>query len=134
MNWTTGGIEREIPGSYYMGDYNKPPSDTPQVLVVYPADNSLVVVYHALECGDATTLVTKEQDVLVLTSSYNEVTRDKTATVIAKRGHNGEHFWEESVTGMDLSALPADDLDGNEIVDALLGSQDQLYALGYREE
>jgi len=62
MNWTTGDIEREIPGSYYTGHYNKPPSDTPQVLVVYPADNSLEVVYHALECGDGTTLVTKEPD------------------------------------------------------------------------
>jgi len=49
MNWTTGDIEREIPGSYYTGHYNKPPSDTPQVLVVYPSDNSLEVVYHALE-------------------------------------------------------------------------------------
>ena len=65
MNWTTGGIEREIPGSYYTGHYNKPPSDTPQVLVVYPSDNSLEVVYHALEYGDGTTLVTKEPDVYV---------------------------------------------------------------------
>ena len=84
MNWTTGDIEREIPGSYYTGHYNKPPSDTPQVLVVYPADNSLEVVYHALECGDGTTLVTKEPDVLVLTSSYNEATGTETAAVIAK--------------------------------------------------
>ena len=65
MNWTTGDIEREIPGSYYTGHYNKPPSDTPQVLVVYPSDNSLEVVYHALEYGDGTTLVTKEPDVSV---------------------------------------------------------------------
>ncbi len=99
MNWTTGDIEREIPGSYYTGHYNKPPSDTPQVLVVYPSDNSLEVVYHALEYGDGTTLVTKESDVLVLTSSYNEVTGTETATVIAKRGSNGEHIWTESVSG-----------------------------------
>ena len=59
-------------------------------------------------------------DVLVLTSSYNETTRDKTATVIAKRGHNGEHLWEESVTGMGLSALPADDLNGDKKRDVVV--------------
>nr|CBH38862.1 hypothetical protein BSM_23390 [uncultured archaeon] len=35
---------------------------------------------------------------------------------------------------MELSALPADDLNGDEIADVLLGSHDQVYALGYREE
>ncbi|NAS89298.1 hypothetical protein C4E24_06120 [ANME-1 cluster archaeon AG-394-G21] len=99
MNWTTVDIEREIPGSYYTGHYNKPPSDTPQVLVVYPADNSLEVVYHALEYGDGTTLVTKEPDVLVLTSSYNEATGTETAKVIAKRGSGGEHIWNAYVSG-----------------------------------
>ena len=75
-----------------------------------------------------------QADVLVQIWGYNETTRDKTATVIAKRGHNGEHLWEESVTGMDLSALPAGDLNGDKIADVLLGSRDQVYALGYREE
>ena len=130
-----------------------------------------------------------QADVLVQMWRYNETTRNKTATVIAKRGHNGEHLWEESVTGMDLSALPAGDLNGDkkrdvvvhiheydeatdttkdtviakrgydgkhiwttesngpiwvgsawadlngdEIADVLLGSRDQVYALGYREE
>jgi len=130
-----------------------------------------------------------QADVLVQILGYNETTRDKTATVIAKRGHNGEHLWEESVTGMDLSALPASDLNGDkkrdvvvhiheyddatdttkdtviakrgydgkriwttesdgpiwvgsawadlngdEIADVLLGSYDQVYALGYWEE
>ena len=75
-----------------------------------------------------------QADVLVQIGGYNETTRDKTATVIAKRGHNGEHLWEESVTGMDLFALSASDLNGDEIADVLLGSYDQVYALGYREE
>ncbi|NOR76900.1 MAG: hypothetical protein GQ523_00355 [Methanophagales archaeon] len=73
-------------------------------------------------------------DVLVQIEGYNETTRDKTATVIAKRGHNGEHLWEESVTGRDLFALSASDHNGDEIADVLLGSHDQVYALGYREE
>jgi hypothetical protein len=123
MNWTTGGIEREIPGSYYTGHYNKPPSDTPQVLVIYPSDNSLEVVYHALECCDGTTLVTKEPDVLVLTSSYNEATGTETAKVIAKRGSNGEHLWEEPVTGTEgtnIFAFGAGDLDGDKNEDVLV--------------
>ena len=77
-------------------------------------------------------------DVLVImTTSELDMTTFTTNTAarrIAKRGHNGEHLREESVTGMDLFALSASDLNGDEIADVLLGSRDQVYALGYREE
>ena len=46
-----------------------------------------------------------------------------TATVIAKRGNNGEHLWEESVTGTGgatIFAIPVGDLDGDENVDLLV--------------
>nr|CBH38861.1 hypothetical secreted protein [uncultured archaeon] len=61
-------------------------------------------------------------DVLVLTSSYNEVTGTETATVIAKRGYDGEQLWEEQVTGTELFlfALPAGDLDGDNQADVLV--------------
>ncbi len=61
-----------------------------------------------------------QDDVLVQIRGYNETTRDKTATVIAKRGHNGEHLWEESVTGRGLSALPAGDLNGDKKRDVVV--------------
>ena len=79
-------------------------------------------------------------DVLVQMSSTERDmasgTSTTTATVIAKRGYDGEQLWEEQVTGTELFlfALPAGDLDGDEIADVLLGSHDQVYALGYREE
>jgi len=80
----------------------------------------------------------KKEDVLVLmTTSELDMTTFTTNTAarrMAKRGRNGEPLWEEQVTGMDLSALPASDLNGDEIADVLLGSHDLVYALGYREE
>ncbi|MBN1454682.1 MAG: metallophosphoesterase [Methanomicrobia archaeon] len=44
-----GGIEREIPNSYYTGTYDKPPSEIPQVLIVYgeePDKVSYQTGYH----------------------------------------------------------------------------------------
>ena len=65
-----------------------------------------------------------QADVLVQIWGYNETTRDKTATVIAKRGYNGEHLWEESVTGKELSALPAGDLNGDKKRDVVVHIHD----------
>nr|QNO57549.1 hypothetical protein PKDJNKLE_00035 [Methanosarcinales archaeon ANME-1 ERB7] len=62
-------------------------------------------------------------DVLVLTSSYNEATGTETATVIAKRGSDGEHLWEEPVTGTagtNIFAFAAGDLDGDKNEDVLV--------------
>ena len=77
-------------------------------------------------------------DVLVMMTmselDMTTFTTNTAARLMAKRGRNGEPLWEESVTGMELSALPASDLNGDEIADVLLGSHDLVYALGYREE
>ncbi|NQE44456.1 hypothetical protein C5S31_00355, partial [ANME-1 cluster archaeon GoMg2] len=62
-------------------------------------------------------------DVIVTESKYDETTN--TACVIAKQGSNGTHMWEESVnaTGKDncgMDALPAGDLDGDELADVIV--------------
>jgi len=63
-------------------------------------------------------------DVLVQMSSTEldmaSGTITTTATVIAKRGYDGEPLWEESVTGRDLSALPASDLNGDKKRDVVV--------------
>jgi len=75
-----------------------------------------------------------KMDVLVLTSSYNEATGTETATVIAKRGSNGKRIWTTESDGPIWVGSAWADLNGDEIADVLLGSYDQVYALGYREE
>ncbi len=64
-------------------------------------------------------------DVIVSESKYDETTNTTVASVIAKQGSNGTHMWEESVnaTGKDncgMDALPAGDLDGDELADVIV--------------
>ena len=62
-------------------------------------------------------------DVTVGMGEYNETTNSRKTTEIAKRGYDGKHLWEESVTGSgwtSISALPAGDLDGDGFNDRLV--------------
>ncbi|MCK4736388.1 MAG: VCBS repeat-containing protein, partial [Methanophagales archaeon] len=64
-------------------------------------------------------------DVIVTESKYDETTNTTVARVIAKQGSNGTHMWEESVnaTGKDncdMDALPAGDLDNDELADVIV--------------
>ena len=65
-----------------------------------------------------------KEDVLVLTSVNNEATNTTIETVIAKRGYDGTHLWEENVTvgpsGDGIDAYPAGDLDGDGKEDVLV--------------
>ena len=83
------------------------------------------------ETGDVLVMMTRsELDMTTFTSST-------AARLIAKRGRDGEPLWEEHVNGtswISPSALIVVNLNGDEIADVLLGSQDQAYALRYREE
>ena len=80
------------------------------------------LVLFALPAGDLDG--DDQDDVLVQMWEYNGSTSDEIATVIAKRGHNGEHLWEESVTGKELSALPAGDLNGDKKRDVVVHMQE----------
>ncbi|HIE00861.1 MAG TPA: hypothetical protein EYP59_11335 [Thiotrichaceae bacterium] len=66
----------------------------------------------------------------MLTSSYNETTGDKTATVIAKRGYDGKRIWTTESDGPIWVGSALADLNGDEIADVLLGSHDRVYAFG----
>lgn len=56
------------------------------------------------------------------------------ATVIAKRGYDGKRIWTTESDGPIWVGSAWADLNGDEVADVLLGSHDQVYALGYREE
>ena len=58
-------------------------------------------------------------DFIVLEGSYNESTGIATVTVIAKKGTNGTHLWEQSVSGTEFSIVlyVLDDLDGDGLGD-----------------
>ncbi|MGB3460021.1 MAG: VCBS repeat-containing protein [Halobacteriota archaeon] len=64
----------------------------------------------------------EKDDVLVFTRKYDDTTGIETATVIAKRGYDGEHLWAESVSGTEssISADPVGDLDGDGKEDVLV--------------
>ena len=64
----------------------------------------------------------EKDDVLVFTRKYDDTTGTETATVIAKRGYDGEHLWAESVSGTEssISADPVGDLDGDGKEDVLV--------------
>jgi hypothetical protein len=61
-----------------------------------------------------------EADMLVLTVTYDETT--KTETIIAKRGYDGSHLWDDSVAGHKsaISAQPTGDLNGDKKEDMLV--------------
>jgi len=60
----------------------------------------------------------------VLVDSYLGTEDDSTDTIIAKRGINGTHLWEESITGDDanIEAEVVGDLDGDGLPDVLVQS------------
>ena len=63
-------------------------------------------------------------DVLVGAIKYNPVTDVETVTVIAKKGTNGTHLWEQSVSASGrencgIAVYPLDDLDGDGLDDFL---------------
>jgi hypothetical protein len=64
----------------------------------------------------------EKDDVLVFTRKYDDTTGIETATVIAKRGYDGEHLWTESVSGTEssISADSVGDLDGDGKEDVLV--------------
>ena len=64
-------------------------------------------------------------DVLVHTTKYYSSTNTRTAKVIAKRGTDGNHLWEESVSATgdfscDILPLSAGDLDGDGLGDVIV--------------
>jgi hypothetical protein len=64
-------------------------------------------------------------DVLVGTIKYNPVMDVETVTVIAKKGTNGTHLWEQSVSASgrencDIAVYPLDDLDGDGLDDFIV--------------
>ena len=63
-------------------------------------------------------------DVLVNIHAYDDTTRTATGQVIAKRGYDGEHLWDESVKvsngHCDIWAMPDGDLDGDDLDDVLV--------------
>ena len=62
-------------------------------------------------------------DVTVGMGEYNETTKSRKRTEIAKRGYDGKQLWEESINGSgstSISALPAGDLDGDGFKDRLV--------------
>ncbi|MCW3133023.1 MAG: VCBS repeat-containing protein, partial [Methanophagales archaeon] len=65
-----------------------------------------------------------KDDVLVHTYEYDEATDTKTEKVIAKKGENGAHLWEESVSCADwnrwIDAYSAGDLNGDGKDDVLV--------------
>ena len=73
-------------------------------------------------------------DVLVCTYEDDYATDTTTATVIAKRGYDGEHLWEESVTGADIFAQSAGDLDGDGKGDVLVRTAEYDSATDTRSE
>ncbi|MCW3130751.1 MAG: hypothetical protein N2V75_11735, partial [Methanophagales archaeon] len=56
-------------------------------------------------------------DVLVMQIKYDAITDTETGKVIAKRGLDGKHLWEESINmtngGCGIHGRPAGDLDGD---------------------
>ena len=64
-------------------------------------------------------------DVLVMQIKYDAVTDTETVKVIAKRGFDGKHLWEESVSVTngycEIHGRPAGDLDGDGLDDVLVG-------------
>jgi hypothetical protein len=69
-----------------------------------------------------------KEDVLVRAREYDEATNTTTKTVIAKKGENGAHLWEDSVTGTgsssSISAISAGDLDGDGKEDVLVRARE----------
>jgi hypothetical protein len=79
-----------------------------------------------------------KDDVLVHTYEYDEATDTRTETVIAKKGENGAHLWEESVSCEDwncwISAFPTGDLDGDGKDDILVHTYEYDEATDTRTE
>ncbi len=64
-------------------------------------------------------------DVLVYTERYNSSTNEETVKLIAKKGSDGTHLWEESVNASgenncDISAVLVRDLDGDGLNDTVI--------------
>lgn len=61
----------------------------------------------------------------VIVDSYVGPEDSSTGMVIAKRGINGTHLWEESITGLDahIYGEVVEDLDGDDLLDVLVRSE-----------
>ena len=64
-------------------------------------------------------------DVLVYTERYNSSTNEETVKLIAMKGSDGTHLWEESVNASgenncDISAVLVRDLDGDGLNDTVI--------------
>jgi len=76
----------------------------------------------------------KKETLWCILHEYDEATDTTKDTVIAKRGYDGKRIWTTESDGPIWVGSAGEDLNGDEIADVLLGSRDQVYALGYREE
>jgi hypothetical protein len=64
----------------------------------------------------------RRDDVIVHEWAYNESTDIETVAIIAKKGTNGTHLWEQSVSGTEcfIWAWPLFDLDGDGLDDVIV--------------
>ena len=150
-NWTNAFSVRDLNGDdkadvlVLTSSYNEATStETATVIAKRGSDGKHI--WTELVSGTVPTLIVSAGDLgedetgdvlVMMTTSELDMTTFTTNTaarLIAKRGCDGKRIWTTESDGPIWVGSAWADLNGDEIADVLLGSRDQVYALGYREE
>ena len=107
VNETTGKIERGIPDSYYTGYYDKPPTETPQVLVVYPS-KPLKVNFPEVTCPAGVSSMIQEPTTASEEIYLNFSIRDHTGTEIIEYRYDNVALTDYSTASVDLTSPEPD--------------------------
>ena len=103
----TGKIEREIPDSYYTGYYNHTPTETPQVLVVYP-NRPLDIRIQKVTPSEGVSNMMQEPTTASEEIYLNFSIRDHTGTEIIEYRYDNVGLIEGSTASVDLTSPEPD--------------------------
>ncbi|RCV64295.1 3',5'-cyclic AMP phosphodiesterase CpdA/Serine protease, subtilase family [Methanophagales archaeon] len=98
-----GKYSREIPDSYYTGYYDSPPTDTPQVLVVYPS-KPLDVRYHPVTPSAGVSCMIHEAPTQPEEIYLNFSIRHHTETEIIEYRYDNVGLTDDSTASVDLTS------------------------------
>jgi hypothetical protein len=102
-----GGYSHEIPDSYYTGYYDSPPTDTPQVLVVYPSQ-PLQADFHPVGCLEGLSGMIQESSTTSEEIYLNFSIRHHAENKTIEYRYDNVNLTDNSTASVDLTSASPD--------------------------